>query len=116
MSKKINRALLQDILSKGSGVKTVSSEAVDWCIAVACEAAKSLVASGRRTPGGRLMAPRMDAGLMARTVAAKEPALGEGDCAVQEDPQWSLYNDWQQEVRQGKSKLPFEEWKNEKKT
>lgn len=116
MSRKINRALLQDILSKGPGVKTISGDAIDWCIAVACEAAKSLAASGRKTPGGRLMAPRMDAGLMARTVAAKEPALGEGDCAVQEDPQWSLYNDWQQEVRQGKSKLPFEEWKNEKKT
>ena len=57
------------------------------------------------------MGPHLDPGLMARTVAAKEPALGEGDCVTQEDPQWSLYNDWQQEVRQGKTKLPFEEWK-----
>ena len=35
MRKKINRALIQGILAKGDGVKTVSGEAVDWCIAVA---------------------------------------------------------------------------------
>ena len=114
-AKKINRALLQDILSKGSGVKTVSSEAVDWCIAVACEAAKSLVASGRRTPGGRLMAPRMDAGLMARTVVnkpAENPGQNIDSC---EDPGWTDFNDWQQERRTGETKLPFEEWKEQKK-
>lgn len=66
MSKKINRSLIQDILAKGEGVKTVSGEAVDWCIAVAEVVAKNLAESGRRTPGGRLMAPKMDAGLMAR--------------------------------------------------
>lgn len=69
MSKKINRALIQDILSKGEGIKTVSGEAVDWVIAVAETAAKNLAESGRRTPGGRLMAPRMDPGLMARYLA-----------------------------------------------
>ena len=69
MSKKINRALIQGILSKGEGVKTVSGEAADWCIAVAEVAAKNLAESGRRTPGGRLMAPRMDPHLMARYLA-----------------------------------------------
>lgn len=66
MSKKINRQLIQNILSEGDGVKSVSSEAVDWVIAVAEHTARQLAASGRRTPSGRLMAPKMDAGLMVR--------------------------------------------------
>ena len=122
MSKKINRQLLQDILAKGDGVKTVASEAVDWVISVAEEAAKNLAASGRRTPGGRLMAPRMDAGLMVRHlakdpgsiagVALEKPAAaadtGEGR------PEWDEYHDWQQQVRQGKTRLSYEEWKAER--
>lgn len=121
MSKKINRALLQDILSKGDGVKTISSEAVDWCIAVAETAAKNLAKSGRRTPGGRLMAPKFAPSLMARQAALpSEPALGEGDCVVQEaisppgSPEWTEFNDWQAAVRRKETKLPFEEWKKEK--
>ena len=124
MSKKINRQLLQDILSKGDGVKTVSGEAVDWCISVAEEAAKNLAKSGRRTPGGRLMAPKMDAGLMARYLArapeeiagvAVAPAAATSEI-IENHPEWSIYNDWQTERRSGRTKLPFEEWKNEKKT
>ena len=117
--KKINRALVQDILSKGDGVKTVASEAVDWVISVAEEAAKNLAASGRKTPGGRLMAPRFAPSLMARQVFKEpEPALGEGDLVIQEaipdrnhGEGWSDYHDWQQAVRTGATKLPYEEWK-----
>lgn len=121
MSKKINRQLLQDILSKGEGVKTVSGEAVDWCITVAEEAAKNLARSGRRTPGGRLMAPKFAPSLMARQAALPpEPALGEGDLVVQEavpapeSPEWTEFHDWQAAVRRKETKLPFEEWKKEK--
>ena len=48
MSKKINRALIQDILAKGEGVKTVSGEAVDWVIEVAKQVAENLALSGKR--------------------------------------------------------------------
>ena len=123
MSKKINRALIQGILSKGDGVKTISSEAVDWCIAVAEVAAKNLADSGRRTPGGRLMAPRMDPHLMARYLArapeeiagvavAPGGAMVGGEVAV--DAEWGPYHEWQQAVRTGATKLKFEEWKKEK--
>lgn len=124
MAKRINRALIQDILSKGAGTKTVSSEAVDWCIAVAEAAAKNLAESGRRTPGGRLMAPRMDPGLMARHLArapeeiagvavAPGGATAGGEVAV--DPEWGPYHEWQAERRSGRTKLPFEEWKGQRK-
>ena len=121
MSKKINRQLLQDILAKGDGVKTVSSDAVDWVISVAEEAAKNLAASGRRTPGGRLMAPKMDAGLMARQLSkAPEADTYPGQQAAEYQMahggqiDWSEYNDWQTAVKRGETKLPFEEWKKEK--
>ena len=123
MSKKINRQLLQDILSRGAGVRTVSGDAIDWCIAVAEEAAKNLAQSGRRTPSGRLMAPKMDPGLMARHLT-KEPeqpadkAVAPGDTTaggeVAADGDWGLYHDWQTAVKQGKTKLPFSKWKEQK--
>ena len=124
MSKKINRALIQGILSKGDGVKTISSEAVDWCIAVAEVAAKNLAESGRRTPGGRLMAPRMDPHLMARYLArapeeiagvavAPGGSMAGGEVAV--DAEWGPYHEWQQLVRTGATKLKFEEWKEQRK-
>ena len=65
--------------------------------------------------------------LMARQAALPpEPALGEGECAIQEavppqvcgivenHPEWDEYNDWQTAVKRGETKLPFEEWKKEK--
>jgi len=130
MPKKINRALIQGILSKGEGVKSVSSEAVDWVISVAEQAAKQLAKSGRRTPSGRLMAPRMDAGLMFRHLT-KAPDEIAGVTLIQEDPAelrrtqaraqmqsdtaWSPYNDWQTERRSGRTKLSFEEWEEKQK-
>ena len=118
MSKKINRALIQDILSKGDGVKSVAAEAVDWVISVAEQAAKQLAESGRRTPSGRLMAPRMDAGLMVRHLTKAPDEIA--GVALAETPSvqdvarsegaWSEYNDWQTAVKRGESRLPFEEW------
>ena len=122
MSKKINRQLLQDILAQGDGVRAVSGDAIDWVISVAEEAAKNLAKSGRRTPGGRLMAPKFTPFLTARQAALPpEPALGEGDCVIQEtipspeSQEWTEYHDWQQAVRTGATKLKFEEWKEQKK-
>lgn len=112
MPKKINRALIQDILSKGDGVKTVSSEAVDWVISVAEEAAKQLAKSGRKTPGGRLMAPKMDAGLMVRHLTkAPEEIAGVAVAPAAANPEWGPREDWQTAVKRGETKLPFEEWK-----
>lgn len=130
MSKKINRQLIQNILSKGDGVKSISSEAVDWVISVAEQAAKQLAESGRRTPSGRLMAPRMDTGLMVRhltkapdeiagvAVVQEDPAevrRAQARAQMQSDPAWSPYNDWQTERRSGRSKLSFEEWEKQRK-
>lgn len=116
MAKKINRALIQDILSKGDGVKSVSSEAVNWVIAVAEHTARQLAASGRRTPAGRLMAPKMDPGLQSRTVvghmASETPSVQD---IARSDGTWSDYNDWQTAVRSGATKLKFEEWREKQK-
>ena len=124
-AKKINRALLQDILSKGEGVKTVSGEAIDWCISVAEQVAKNLAASGRKSPGGRLLAPKMDAGLMARHVEASGRIAAGGPLSVeagyasaevareagQTPGDWTDYNDWQVEFKKGKTTLRYEEWR-----
>ena len=86
MSKKINRQLIQNILSKGEGVKSVSSEAVDWVISVAEAAAKQLAVSGRRTPGGRLMAPKLDCGLMARHITKPQDQAAAAGVELAQDP------------------------------
>ena len=117
------------LLAINPDIKTVSGESLAWLNKVLEEAAKSLARSGRRTPGGRLMAPKFAPSLMARQAALPpEPALGEGECAIQEavppqvcgivenHPEWDEYNDWQTAVKRGETKLQFEEWKNEKKT
>ena len=161
----LNQKRIKEILKSG-GAKTVSSEAVAWIGAVAREAAKNLAESGRRTPGGRLMAPRMDPGLMARYLArAPEEIAGvavapqsnvyetiaelitgvapgslagikqtnpdlylkvkagvlsmqylpPAEAADESGAAWSEYHDWQTEVRQGKTKLKFEEWSRKNK-
>ena len=120
----LNQKRIKEILKSG-GAKTVSAEAVAWIGAVAREAAKNLAKSGRRTPGGRLMAPKMDAGLMARQLeknVALGTSYGSGDSAPGRDPapvkealdKWTEFNDWQTAVKRGETKLPFEEWKKEK--
>ena len=127
MAKKINRALIQDILSKGDGVKSVSSEAVNWVIAVAEHTARQLAASGRRTPAGRLMAPKMDPGLQSRQMmrepqpvdAATQALLDSAPCGAElvvgGPRRWTDYNDWQTAVRSDATKLKFEEWKEKQK-
>lgn len=120
MSKKINRALIQNILSKGGGVRSVSSEAVDWVIAVAEVAAKNLAESGRRTPAGRLMAPKMDPGLQSRQMMREPETKDYPGQQVDEyrmshggKIEWSDYNDWQEAVRSGATKLKFKEWREQ---
>ena len=46
--------------------KQVSKEALAWVNQVVLSTCRNLVVSGRRSPTGRLMAPKMDVGLMAR--------------------------------------------------
>lgn len=116
MSKKINRALIQDILSKGEGVKSISSEAVDWVISVAEHTARQLAASGRRTPSGRLMAPKLDCGLMARHITKPQDQAAAAGVELAQDPgapAWGPREDWQLAVRSGATKLSFEKWKEQ---
>lgn len=117
----LNQKRIKEILKSG-GAKTVSSEAVAWIGAVAREAAKNLAASGRRTPGGRLMAPNMDPGLQARCMAREEiagvavapgGAMVGGEVAV--DAEWGPYHEWQAERRSGRTGLKYEEWKEQRK-
>ena len=118
MAKRINRTLIQDILSKGEGVKSVSSEAVDWVISVAEQAAKQLAKSGRRTPAGRLMAPKLDCGLMARHITKPQDQAAAAGVELAQDPGapvWGLREDWQLAIRSGATRLKFEEWKEKQK-
>ena len=119
--KPISRARIKQLLKNNARVKTVSKLAVDWVIAVAECAARSLAAQGGLTPTGQLRAPRMDAGLMARQLSkAPEADTYPGQQAAEYQMahggqiDWSEYNDWQTAVKRGETKLPFEEWKKEK--
>ena len=104
--------------------KQVSKEALAWVNQTTLAVCRNLVASGRRSPSGRLMAPRMDPGLMARYLArapeeiagvavAPGGAMVGGEVAV--DAEWGPYHEWQQAVRTGATKLKFEEWKEQRK-
>ena len=126
MAKKINRALLQDILAKGEGVKTVSGEAVDWVIGYAEEMARRMAKSGRRSPGGRLMGFNMEPSVAAsvdfrqveaRVLGAETVKIAEGptENPTVTEAKWSEYHDWQTAVKRGETKLPFEEWKEQRK-
>lgn len=118
MAKRINRALIQDILSKGDGVKSISSEAVDWVISVAEHTARQLAASGRRTPGGRLMAPKTDCGLTARHITKPQDQAAAAGVELAQDPggpAWGPREEWQTAVRSGATRLTFEEWKEKQK-
>ena len=114
--KYLNQQNVKALLKQDPGVKTISAEAVQWIDDVVEQVAKNLSASGRKSPSGRLMGPNMDPGLMARATVNKLTENPGQDVDSCEDPGWTDFNDWQQEVRQGKTRLPFEEWKNEKKT
>lgn len=53
----IVESAVKDALKEASGLQTISSEAIEWVNAQAAAAAADCAARGRRTPGGRLMAP-----------------------------------------------------------
>ena len=126
----LNRQNVKRELSKGGGIQTVSKEAIDWIDSVTREACRNLAKSGRRTPGGRLMAPKFPPALVARQIADPGPhtpeeaqkrmevmaiiAANPHPEAPADDPVWTSYHDWQTAVKRGETKLPFEEWKKEK--
>jgi len=116
--KYLNQQNVKALLKLDPGVKTISAEAVQWIDDVVEQVAKNLAASGRKSPSGRLMGPKMDPELTERTIVARQEAqmflaraqMQAYPCA---GPAWTEYNDWQQERRTGKTKLPFEEWKEQ---
>lgn len=118
MNKKINRQLLQDILSKGAGVTSVSAEAVDWVIEYAEAAAKNLADNGRRTPGGRLMRFNESADI-AQSVDVRVNAV---TLRTQEKPTTVDTSDnsldrtaWRMAAFNGDTLLGFHEWNKEQK-
>jgi hypothetical protein len=58
MEKKfITASVVKAELITRSGLETISSEAIDWVNSQVSAILDTCVATGRRTPGGRLMAP-----------------------------------------------------------
>ena len=55
--------------------KQVSGEAIAWINEVATAVCRNLVVSGRRSPSGRLMAPKYQPKLMADKAGDQEPPL-----------------------------------------
>jgi len=70
----INKQNVRLALLRGEGVKKVSAETVAWVDQVVAEVCKNLAASGRRSATGILMAPKMHAGLQARTMVKEHDA------------------------------------------
>ena len=68
----LNKQNVRLALLANPEVKKVSGETVEWVDQVTAEVCKNLSASGRRSPTGILMCPKMNSGLMARTVVSKE--------------------------------------------
>ncbi len=69
MEKKfITASVVKEELKARSGLETISSEALDWVNEQVSGILDVCVQTGRRTPGGRLMAPPAAAG------AAEAPA------------------------------------------
>ena len=114
--KPISRARIKQLLKEDPRVKTVSKPAIDWIIAVAECAAKSLAAQGGLTPSGQLRAPRMDPGLMARHITKPQDQAAAAGVELAQDPgapAWGLREDWQLAIRSGATKLSFEKWKEQ---
>jgi len=61
----------------------------------------------------------MEPGLQARCLTRQDEAPdtdeGGAEAAISGPERWSDFNDWQLEVKQGKTKLRFEEWKEKQK-
>ena len=113
--------------------KQISGEAIAWINEVATAVCRNLVVSGRRSPSGRLMAPKFAPTLMARSVVS-EPALGEGKMVIQEETRpvperlcaraketlaenggerQEDTTDWRMAVFNGETELGLEAWRAE---
>lgn len=112
MIKYLNQQNVKALLKQDPSVKTISAEAMQWIDDTLEQLVKTLAATGRKSPGGRLMGPRSPeakaAALGAQYVAPRaEPSVEE---VARSEETWSEYNDWQAAVRAGSTRLPFKEW------
>ena len=96
--------------------KQVSGEAIAWINEVVTAVCRNLVVSGRRSPSGRLMAPKSNAEFMARHILKTEPPVAESAATPNTPEEWGPYPEWQLERRSEKTKLTFEEWKRKRST
>ena len=75
MEKKfIIASVVKEELKARSGLETISSEALDWVNEQVSGILDACAQTGRRTPGGRLMAPPAAAAAAVEAPAAAEPA------------------------------------------
>ena len=75
MEKKfIIASVVKEELKARSGLETISSEALDWVNDQVGGILDACAQTGRRTPGGRLMAPPAAAAAAVEVPAAAEPA------------------------------------------
>ncbi len=117
MIKYLNQQNVKALLKQDPSVKTISAEAMQWIDDTLEQLVKTLAATGRKSPGGRLMGPRSPeakaAALGAQYVAPRaEPSVEE---VARSEETWSEYNDWQAAVRAGSTRLPFKEWEEQRK-
>lgn len=68
----IVESAVKDALKEASGLQVISAEAVEWVNAQAAAAAADCAERGRRTPGGRLMAPDGSIAFPTATVELRE--------------------------------------------
>ena len=74
MEKKfIIASVVKEELKARSGLETISSEALDWVNEQVSGILDACAQTGRRTPGGRLMAPPPAAAPAVEAPAAAEP-------------------------------------------
>lgn len=75
MEKKfIIASVVKEELKARSGLETISSEALDWVNEQVSGILDACAQTGRRTPGGRLMAPPAAVAPAVEVPAAVEPA------------------------------------------
>ena len=104
----LNKQNVRELLLTGKATN-ISTEAIAWVEDVLRKVCEDLARSGRVTERGRLMGPKMNAELMARHVTKGSPPAQ----PAPETGTWGPREDWQTAIREGKTRLPFEEWKAE---
>ena len=110
--KLIVESKVKALLMKLPGVKSVGQEVLDQMsrdVRIDAELALS-TKRVRLTPGGRLLCALPEE---APKAVAPGGAMVGGEVAV--DAEWGPYHEWQAERRSGRTKLPFEEWKEQRK-